>query len=214
MIRALLFDMDGVLVDSEEITRQAAVLMFEEKGHRVQPEDFIPFAGTSAHQSLGGVAEKYGIPFHFEEDKTRTYLIYEQICAGKLSAMPGVFETIKLCKSRKLKTAIATSADEFKMLVNLKEIGLPMDAFDVAVFAEMVKKTKPDPEIYLTASEMLGIPAAECLVIEDAPSGLQAAAAAGMKSLAISTTFPPEKLELADWIIPDLSYFREEFLDW
>ncbi len=213
MIRAVLFDMDGVLVDSEEFSRQAAVLMFKEKGHRVQPEDFIPFAGTSAHQSLGGVAKKYGIPFYFEKDKTRTYLIYEQICAGKITALPGVFETIDICQSRKLKTALATSADECKMLVNLKEIGLPLDTFDVTVFAEMVKNAKPDPEIYLTASEMLGIQASECLVIEDAPSGLQAANAAGMKSLAISTTFPPEKLELANWIIPDLSYFREEFLD-
>jgi HAD superfamily hydrolase (TIGR01509 family) len=187
MIRAVLFDMDGVLVDSEEITRQAAVMMFSEKGHRVQPEDFIPFAGTSAH---------------------------EQICAGKISALPGVFKTMELCRSRRLKTAIATSADEFKMLINLKEIGLPMGTFDVAVFAEMVRNSKPDPEIYLTASEILGIQPSKCLVIEDAPSGLQAAAAAGMKSLGLSTTFPPEKLELADWIIPDLSYFREKFLDW
>jgi HAD superfamily hydrolase (TIGR01509 family) len=214
MIRAVLFDMDGVLVDSEEITRQAAVMMFSEKGHRVQPEDFIPFAGTSAHQSLGGVAEKYGIPLYIEKDKERTYLIYEQICAGKISALPGVFKTMELCRSRRLKTAIATSADEFKMLINLKEIGLPMGTFDVAVFAEMVRNSKPDPEIYLTASEILGIQPSKCLVIEDAPSGLQAAAAAGMKSLGLSTTFPPEKLELADWIIPDLSYFREKFLDW
>ena len=175
---------------------------------------FIPFAGVSAHQSLGGVAKKYGIPFHVEKDKTRTYLIYEQICEGKISALPGVFEMMELFKSHKLKTAITTSADEFKMLVNLKEIGLPMGTFDVTVFAEMVKSTKPDPEIYLTASEMLGIQSSECMVVEDAPSGLQAAATAGMKSLALSTTFPPEKLELADWIIPDLSYFREEFLDW
>ena len=148
MIRAVLFDMDGVLVDSEEFTRQAAIMMFKEKGHRVQPEDFIPFAGTGSLQSLGGVAEKYGIPFYFEKDKTRTYLIYEQICAGKISALPGVFEMMELCKSHKLKTAITTSADEFKMLVNLKEIGLPMGTFDVTVFAEMVKSTKPDPEIY------------------------------------------------------------------
>jgi len=159
------------------------------------------------------VAKKYGIPFDFEKDKARTYQIYEQICAGKISALPGVFETMELCRSRKLKTAIVTSADEFKMLVNLREVGLPLSNFDVTVFAEMVRKSKPDPEIFLTASEMLGIQPSECLVIEDAPSGLQAAQAAGMKSLALSTTFPPEKLELADWIIPDLSYFREEFLD-
>ena len=213
MIRAVLFDMDGVLVDSEELTRTAAVRMFEEKGYRVLPEDFIPFAGVSALKSLGGVAEKYGIPFFAEKDKKRTYRIYEQICAGKLVALPGALDTLQLCKSRGLKTALTTSADEFKMLINLKALGLPAVIFDVAVFAEMVKNGKPDPEIYLTAAEMLGLPPSACLVVEDAPTGLQAATAAGMKSLALSTTFPPGKLRQADWIIPDLSYFREEILD-
>jgi HAD superfamily hydrolase (TIGR01509 family) len=212
MTGAVLFDMDGVLVDSEELTREAAVMMFREKGYKVQPEDFIPFAGVSARQSLGGVARKYGIPFHAEKDKARTYQIYEQICRGRLSALPGVFETLDLCRSRGIKTAVATSADEFKFLVNLKAIGLPGDAFDVSVTAEMIKDAKPNPEIYLTASGMLGMQPSDCLVVEDAPSGLQAAAAAGMKSLALTTSFPPEELGLADWIIPDLSYFREEFL--
>jgi HAD superfamily hydrolase (TIGR01509 family) len=213
MIGAVLFDMDGVLVDSEEVTRQAAVLMFEEKGYRVRPDDFIPFAGVSALQSLGGVASKHGIPFHAAKDKARTYQIYEQICPGRIAALPGVFDIMKLCRSRRLKTAITTSADKVKMLINLKEAGLPLQTFDAAVFAEMVKKAKPDPEIYLTASEMLGIKPSACLVIEDAPSGLQAAAAAGMKSLALSTTFPPGELRQADWIIQDLSCFREEILD-
>jgi HAD superfamily hydrolase (TIGR01509 family) len=213
MIRAVLFDMDGVLVDSEELTRQAAVLMFGEKGYRVRPEDLIPFAGVSAQQSLGGVARKYGIPFQAEKDKARTYGIYEQICKGKLAALPGVFETLDLCRSRRLKTAVVTSADEFKLLVNLKEIGLPRERFDVSVTAEWIKDAKPSPEIFLTAAKMLGIQPSDCLVVEDAPSGLQAAAAAGMKSLALSTTFPPADLGLANWIIPDLSYFSEKFLE-
>jgi beta-phosphoglucomutase len=213
MIRAVLFDMDGVLVDSEEFIRQAAVMMFEEKGYRVKQDDFIPFTGTGENRFLGGVAEKYGIPLEIEKDKARTYLIYEKICAGKLLPLPGVKKTIQLCRSRHIKTAVTTSADEFKMLVNLREIGLPVDTFDVTVFADMVRNKKPDPEIYLTAAALLGINTAECLVVEDAPSGLQAAASAGMKSIALSTTFPPEHLGQANRIIPDLSHFRPEFLD-
>ncbi len=214
MIRAVLFDMDGVLVDSEEFIREAAVRMFREKGYRVRPEDFIPFTGTGENRFLGGVAEQYGIILDIEKDKARTYLIYEQICEGKLNALPGVMKAMELCRSRKLKTAVTTSADEFKMLVNLNEIGLPAHIFDVTVFADMVKNKKPHPEIYLTAAAMLSVQPPECLVVEDAPSGLQAASAAGMKSLALSTTFPPEALHLADWIVPDLSYIQEEFLDW
>ncbi|MFC2115670.1 HAD family hydrolase [Bacteroidota bacterium] len=214
MLKAVLFDMDGVLVDSEEYIRNAAIEMFREKGHTVHALDFMPFVGCGENRFLGGVAEKYGIPMDIEKDKSRTYLIYEQICAGKLTALPGVFETIKLCRSLQLKTAVATSADEFKMLVNLKEIGLPLQTFDVTVFADMVIKKKPDPEIYLTAAEMLHLSPNECLVVEDAPSGLQAANAAGMRSLALSTTFPDDELGLADWIIPDLSHIKKDHFDW
>ena len=213
MIRAVLFDMDGVLVDSEEYIRQAAVRMFEEKGYRVSKEDFIPFTGTGENRFLGGVAEKYGIPFDVEKDKARTYLIYEKICAGRLHPLPGAKEVIRICKSKGRKTAVATSADEIKMLINLKEIGLPVEIFDATVFADMVRKRKPDPEIYLTAAAMLNVRPEECLVVEDAPSGLQAAAAAGMKSLALCTTFPAEDLGLADHLLPDLSHFRAELLD-
>ena len=214
MLKAVLFDMDGVLVDSEEFIRNAAIKMFKEKGFHVEEADFLPFTGMGENRFIGGVAEKYGIHLDIEKDKARTYLIYEQICAGKLSALPGVKETIELCRTRKLKTAVATSADEFKMLVNLKEIGLPVTAFDITVFADMVSNKKPDPEIYLTAAGMLGVQPSECLVIEDAPSGLQAAGAAGMKSLALTTSFPADKLSEADWIIPDLSFISEDYLDW
>ena len=172
MLKAVLFDMDGVLVDSEEFIRKAAVEMFKEKGFLVEETDFLPFTGMGENRFIGGVAEKYRIPLDIEKDKARTYLIYEQICAGKLSALPGVKQTIKLCRERELKTAVTTSADEFKMLVNLREIGLPVTSFNVTVFADMVRNKKPDPEIYLTAAELLGVRPPECLVIEDAPSGL------------------------------------------
>ncbi len=212
MIKAILFDMDGVLVDSEEFIREAAIRMFKEKGFTVEAADFIPFTGTGENRFIGGVAEKYGIPLEIEEAKTRTYLIYEKIVEGRLSSLPGVFETMALCRELNLKTAVTTSADEFKMLVNLKEIGLPVKSFDITVFADMVKNKKPDPEIYLTACNMLGLQKTECIVIEDSITGLQAATAAGMRSIGLSTTFPPEELKLADYIIPDLSYMSKELL--
>jgi len=211
--------MDGVLVDSEEFIREAAVGMFSEKGYSVMAEDFIPFTGTGENRFLGGVAEKYGIPLEIKKDKTRTYLIYEEIVKGRLKALSGVFETMELCRNLDLKTALTTSADEFKMLVNLKEIGLPIESFNTTVFADMVRNKKPDPEIFLTACEMLGLKPSECVVIEDAISGLEAARSAGMKSIGLSTTFSPDELDLVlrEWeisvkVIPDLSYLTEEFL--
>ena len=127
--------------------------------------------------------------------------------------MPGVLEILDLCKAKQLKTAIATSADEIKMLINLRQIGLSEDNFNVSIFADMIQHKKPHPEVYLTAANKLGMEPNECLVIEDAPSGLEAGRAAGMKCLALTTSFPAEELTLANWIIKDLSEFNEAFLD-
>jgi HAD superfamily hydrolase (TIGR01509 family) len=160
------------------------------------------------------VAEKYHIDIDIEKDKARTYLIYEELVRGKLKALPGVFETLDLCRKHHLRTAVATSADEIKMRINLKEIGLSADRFDAAVFGEMVRNKKPDPEIFLRAAGLLGVKPEECLVIEDAPSGLMAANAAGMKSLAVCTSFAPRELRMADWILPDLASFSGEHLNW
>lgn len=206
--------MDGVLVDSEIYIREASVRMFRDIGYDVKHEDFLPFTGMGEDRFIGGVAEKYNVPLDIGEAKAKTYLIYEQICSGELKVLPGVFEALKICRERGLKTAVATSADEIKMLINLKEIGLPVGEFDATVFGEMVRNKKPDPEIYLCAAELLGTQSGECLVVEDAPSGIRAAVAAGMRSLALSTSFGPEKLKAADWIIPDLGSFSREHIDW
>ena len=114
-IKAVLFDMDGVLVDSEKYICEAAILMFKEKGVEVYPDDFLPFVGMGENKYLGGVAAKHGVEFKQEVDKARTYEIYCNMVRGKLEPLPGVNEFIKLCKSKGLKIAVATSADKIKM---------------------------------------------------------------------------------------------------
>ncbi|MFO7935096.1 MAG: HAD hydrolase-like protein, partial [Bacteroidales bacterium] len=110
-IRAVLFDMDGVLLDSEEYIQRAGIEMFREKGYRVTAEDFIPFTGMGENRYLGGVAEKHQIPFDLEKDKARTYEIYESLVKGKLEPLEGVFDFIEKCRHRDLKLALASSAD-------------------------------------------------------------------------------------------------------
>ena len=102
MIKAVLFDMDGVLVDSEEFMRNAAIEMFREKGFRVKAEDFLPFTGTGENRYIGGVAEKYNIDIEIEKDKARAYLIYENSAGGNSKLFPGQnkpsnFVKIKTC---------------------------------------------------------------------------------------------------------------------
>ena len=214
MIEAVLFDMDGVLVDSEAYIRQAAIKMFAEKGYQVSEADFMPFTGMGENRYLGGVAEKHQIPFELETDKRRTYEIYAQLVRGKLDPLDGVKDFIDNCIDRNLKLAVASSADPVKVHINLKEIGLDPTLFQAIVTGLDIEHKKPAPDIFIKAAELLGVFPERCLVVEDAISGVQAGKSAGAKVLALRTSFTSEELAAADWISDTLATSSEEVLEW
>jgi len=214
MIKAVIFDMDGVLLDSEPLIREAAMRMFAEHGLTVQPEDFRPFVGTGEDRFIGGVAEKYGFPLNPARDKARTYEIYAAVVNGKIKPLNGAPEFIQKARAKGLKLAVASSADQIKMEINLGGIGIPMETFDAVVSGSDVTKKKPDPEAFLKAAEKLGVAPKQCLVVEDAVNGVQAANAAGMKCLAVMTSFTAEDLHEADWVANDLADAPDEALEW
>lgn len=213
-LKAVLFDMDGVLLDSEEFICRAGIMMFREKGYEVAPEDFLEFTGMGENRYLGGVAEKNGIPFELERDKARTYEIYGEIVRGKLEPFAGVVEFIEACRKRGLKLAVASSADPPKVNINLEEIGIPASTFGTVVTGLDIEHKKPAPDIFLKAAENLGVHASECLVIEDAISGVAAGKAAGAKVLALTTSFPAEELSAAHWTAALLTEVGDEVLNW
>ena len=188
--------------------------MFKEKGYRVEPEDFLEFTGMGENRYLGGVAEKHGIPFEVELDKSRTYEIYGELVSGKLKPFEGVIDFIARCRSRGLKLAVDSSADSPKVEINLSEIGIPPSTFGSVVTGVDIERRKPAPDIFLKAAENLGVNPSECLVIEDAVSGVAAGKAAGAKVLALTTSFPAEELSGADWIAGLLTDVGDEVLDW
>lgn len=214
MIKGVLFDMDGVLVDSEEYICKAAIMMFEKHGLKVKAEDFIPFVGKGENNYIGGVAKKYNFAVDIEEVKAETYAIYKEIVEGRLKALPGVFEFIEKAKSKGLKLAVATSADKVKMLVNLKNIGLDENTFDATVNGLDVERKKPFPDIFITAAQKIGLQPETCLVVEDAISGVEAAKKAGCKCLGLTTSFTAEELKEADWISNTLADAPDECLSW
>ncbi len=205
---AVLFDMDGVLVDSEIFIAEAAIKMFaEHHGVKVREEDFLPFVGAGENRYLGGVAELYGIEQEIERDKARTYEIYGEIIRGRLKELSGAREFVERCRKAGKAVALATSADEIKMIHSLREIALPADSFDVRVNGLEVEHKKPAPDIYLEAARRLGVDPARCLVAEDAVNGVQAGKAAGCRVLGITSSFSGEELRGAgaDYIAADLA---------
>jgi beta-phosphoglucomutase len=212
--KGVIFDMDGVIVDSEALILQAAIMMFAEHGIGVRPEDFMPFVGTGENHALGSIAKKYNFKIDIERDKKRTYEIYFELIKGRLRTLPGVDEFIARCRRMQKKIAIATSADMRKVEGNLGEVKMPFETFDAIITAEDVVHKKPAPDIFIAAAERLGLTPGECLVVEDAVSGVTAAKAAGAKCLAITSSFPEEKLAKADWLAPNLAAAPEEVLDW
>lgn len=205
--------MDGVLVDSEELIYLSAKQMFHEHGIEVIPEDFKPYIGTGENSYLGNVAKKYHLQIDLKRDKARTYEIYTQLASDNLKLLPGVKDFIARCQARKLKLAIATSADEVKMLVNLKATKLDEGIFDATVNGLEVEHKKPHPEIYLKAAEKLGVSPFDCIVVEDAVNGIEAGKAAGCRCVALTTSFTAEALHRADWIFKDLSAIADEIFE-
>ena len=199
-IGAVIFDMDGVLTDSEPLINEAAIAMFQEQGLRVRPEDFRPFVGAGEDRYIGGVAEGYDWPLDLPAAKRRTYEIYLELVPSRLRAFPGSRALVGACRAAGLRVAVASSADQVKIAANLRQIGLPPEMWDCVVTGEAVKAKKPAPEIFLGAAARLGLAPNQCVVVEDAVNGVQAAKAAGMRCIAVAQTFPAEQLGAADLV--------------
>jgi len=195
MKKGYIFDMDGVLCDSEAFIAEAAIRMFSARyDTNVREEDFIPFVGAGEDRYLGGVAAKYGIELSMPEDKNETYRLYAECARGRLQPLPGVKRFIVEAKEAGMKLAIATSADEIKLHVNLREMGLEERLFDVLVNGLDIEHKKPAPDIFLLAAKRLGLDPAECIVFEDAINGVQAAKAAGAYCIGITSSFAAQAL--------------------
>lgn len=197
-MKAYLYDMDGVLCDSEAFIAEAACQWFKAKhGVQVKPSDFEPFVGTGEDCYIGGVAKKYGVPLNLPVDKQEVYDIYAQIVPGRMTPIAGVVPFIQAARKHGAHQAVATSADPFKMKVNLAALGLQEADFDACVTGADVERKKPAPDIFWAAAKACGVQPSDCTVFEDAVNGVTAAKAAGMRCVAIASFFDPDTLRNA-----------------
>lgn len=203
---AILFDMDGVLVNSEPAITEASIRALAEFGVHAQWEDFHPFTGMGEDRFIGGVAEKHGVPFRLEM-KRRTYEIYVDIVRDRIEVYPGTLPLLTKLREHALPAALASSADLVKVRANLDAAGISESLFRAVICGDDVANKKPAPDIYLLAAERCGVEPARCVVVEDALSGIRAARAAGMRCVAVMTSFDRRRLldEGADAVCEDIA---------
>jgi beta-phosphoglucomutase len=193
--RGIIFDMDGVLCASEPFIAAAAIAMFRKRfGVEVAEHEFHDFVGTGEDRFIGGVAERRGLALQMPADKELTYDCYDELVRGKLQALPGVVAVTTAARAAGLRLAVASAADRRKVVTNLTEIGVGPERFDVVITGSDVARKKPHPDGFLLAAERLGLQPGECLVVEDAINGIQAARAAGSRALGLTTSFSAEQL--------------------
>jgi beta-phosphoglucomutase len=210
----VIFDMDGVLVESEALTTEAACRMFAELGHAVGPGEFKPFVGTGEDRFIGGVAKSRGITLDLARAKARMYSIYLEIIPERLQPLPGAVDFVTRCRSEGCRIAVASSADWVKVEANLGAVGLGSQVFDAVVHGGMVTRKKPAPDVFLEACRHLDLEPGDCLVLEDAVAGVAAAQAAGSRCLALTTSYAASELEAADWVYAGFDEIPASVLCW
>jgi HAD superfamily hydrolase (TIGR01509 family) len=206
MIKAVLFDMDGVIADTEYAVAQATIDMFKELyGVEVKKDDFLPFVGTGGRSYIKGVAEKYKISFDMDKAlKIREKNFAKIALSGTIKPFPGIVELIREAKSLGLKTAIATSSQKTILTVTLRSINIDKSEFNVITTVEECKNVKPDPEIFLLTAKKLGVSPKDSVVIEDSPAGIKAGKKGGFIVVGVASTFSKDKLQEADFVLGSL----------
>lgn len=192
--KAILFDMDGVLIESEFLMRASAIRALADYGIQAQHEDFLEFTGMGEDRFVGGVAEKHGLVYKTEM-KELAYDYYGQRVKEEAHIPEGVKEMLHALHSRGIVLAVCSAADLRKVRYNIQAIGVEESIFSALVTGSDVARKKPFPDIYLEGARRVGMDPKDCLVVEDAISGIQAAHAAGMDAVGIPSTFTPEVLQ-------------------
>ncbi|MGQ9732377.1 MAG: HAD family hydrolase [Candidatus Zipacnadales bacterium] len=208
VVWAMVFDVDGVIADTEALNAKASVAMFQQLyGVIVRPEDFRPFVGTGDERYVEGVAEKYGIVIDTQAAvNCRARIFFEMLQSKPLPPTPGLRRLVDAARRRKeVRLAIATSGQKAKQFPVIEGTGLRLDWFDVIVTGDDVTRKKPAPQIYALTAQRLCLAPERCVVFEDAPVGVQAARAAGCHCVAVTSTVGAEELAEADMVVENLT---------
>lgn len=195
-IRAILFDLDGVIIDSEALHNEAVAAAVATHGVLVPDALFEEFVGIPDVVLLDHINRHYlggrGDVAALLAEKQVAFLKV----AHQVRAIPGAVEFIRVARQHFQALGLATSALKSNQQLAFDQLDLHR-FFDAVVTADDVTRTKPDPEPYLRVAERLGLPTDECVVIEDSRNGIRAGKAAGCVVIGLTTTYPAASLRSA-----------------
>lgn len=201
IIKALIFDMDGLIFDSERVVQRAWNIAGREMGYGDVGEHIYHTLGMNVVSRKEYFLKHIDPEFRHDEFTARTRVVFREIVEQEGLAMkPGAKELIVLGKENGYRLAVATSSRRDYASRLLKEAGV-YEYFDGFVFGDMVNHSKPDPEIYEKACKTIGVLPQESVAFEDAPAGIRSAAAAGLRVVAVPDLVqPPKELEEMIWM--------------
>ncbi|MXX79529.1 MAG: HAD family phosphatase [Chloroflexi bacterium] len=208
---AVIFDMDGVLLDSEPLHYEAVRIILAEQGVDFPLEDYFRYLGTTLTSTWDDLCERYPITMPFAQFEAR---YNDDVLAHYRAGAPlirGAQELVEQLRDAGVPIAVASSSHRMWVDAALKGAGLS-DCFDQTTAGDEVSMGKPSPEIYLKAAEKLGVDPARCIAIEDAPAGVESASAAGMKVVLVRSELTHDLNLTSDWQVNDLTEFKLTWL--
>ena len=203
--KAVIFDMDGVIFDTERVYLEIWQSVFEKYGYKMTKELYITVMGTGRKNVIKTFLENFGddlqIEKMYEEKDNQLFYIIEN---QGIPLKEGVKELFSMLKEKNYKIALATSAKRERVEKQIKDKWLK-ESFDAIVCGDDVEKGKPSPDIFLKAAKKIDVEPENCFVVEDSPAGIKAAFSGGMKGIHV------EDLKVADEDI--LKYCQKSFKD-
>lgn len=190
MIKAVIFDLDGLMIDSEQIQSKAFEEVIREYGRKpvAGQQGIVHKPGFGSDDNWKILKEKYNIQEEIEVLRNKRRKIYRKLLQRNIKPYPGLIQLLKQLKEISIKTAIASSSTLAHILLVIDKLNIK-SLIDAIVSRDEVKRGKPDPEIFLKASKKLKIKPDECLVLEDTEVGVLAAKKANMKIFAIPNIY-------------------------
>lgn len=191
MLKAIIFDLDGVIAKTMHLHWEAEKLTLKRYGVLSSSEELDSYSGKSIAFKFSEILKKHGKEANFDDVlKMHTSEGYEYI-VNNLMPVAGVIELVKQAHEHKLKIGLASGSPLIFIKGVLGKLGI-LKFFDSVISVDDITHGKPHPEIFLKSAEALGVKPSECIVMEDAPQGIEAAKRAGMKCFAVTTTFQRE----------------------